>query len=405
MGIGRNIYFVARRFDENSGSYAGFIEKFSKFASKNGYKITIFCTGPNKKTKKERTAYGTIYSFPISKIKIPLIGMNNDYLSLARHVRRFFKKRHIFHDDIIIANGRAAYGLPRKKKYLLRMGQPALTFLKNMEIAKKEVSILSRIARFIHFNVQYFIEASCVKRADAFLMPSVETRNLIVNYYGGKRKPYFVPFSGVDSKYFKKGTGINIEGRNLLFIAAGSEKIRKGIMHLERVLPAIFSKYEDVNLIHVGEKFKWNVPGWCKKRIISVGKISWEQMISYYASADMLVSCALNEGFPNIFLEAMAAGTPIVSSDIQGVREYLTHKKEGYIFKRGDLKDMERGISYMLSRPEIRKKMGAAVSSKAKILFYESYYNHLLKFINESLFDRNKKSVNLLQLARNKKRK
>ncbi|MBN2251422.1 MAG: glycosyltransferase family 4 protein, partial [Candidatus Altiarchaeota archaeon] len=317
------IYIIAREYAENSGSYANFIEELSRYASSKGCRIVILCGAGIEKHGIETVSYGEIHRFRFPKIKLPLLGMNLDYAALALHTWNFFRKNKPTENDIIIANGRAALGV-LKRRYVLRAGQPAFTFLTNMEIAKGEVSLVTRIARFVHFTIQAVPECLCMRYATACLFPSEETMNLWTKHYKSGKKPSFIPFAGVRFSKMDGGRKLPIEGRTILFISAGTERIRKGVMHLERALPGIFTRFEDARLIQVGEKMEWNVPKEYAGRITATGRISWNGMKDYYKTAGLMVSCALNEGFPNTILEAMAAGTPIVSSDINGITDYIT---------------------------------------------------------------------------------
>ncbi|RLF99732.1 hypothetical protein DRN58_04645, partial [Thermococci archaeon] len=152
---------------------------------------------------------------------------------------------------------------------------------------------------------------------------------------------------------------------------------------------------KDLKLIHVGEKFKWNVPEWCKERIISVGRVPWDKMRDYYATADIFVFCSLSEGFPNVILEAMASGLPIVTSDIEGIHEYITHLKEGYIYRRGDIEGLREGIEFMLKNPERARKMGKNGRKKIKRINCERYFEKLLEFL-EGISREKARSVDLL---------
>ena len=390
----KKIYLVARHFIENSGSYAGMIEKFSKYVNSKGYDVTILCSQLPGLKKIEKLNYARIVRFYVPKINFPLLGMNLQYIFLARGIKQYFRNNSPNKDDLIIVNTRAALGL-KGLNYFLRMGQPSLTFLKNMEIAKKRVSMVTRIFRYIHHKFQFHLEKKCVKNAKGFIFPSSQTRKHIMKYYNGKNKPHFIPFSGVNYFGLQNGKKINFAGKKIIFISAGTEKVRKGIIYLEEILPIIFSKYKDVNLIHIGEKFEWNIPNKYKKQIISVGKVKWDEMKNYYISGDMLIFASLQEGFPNTILEAMASGCPIITSDIDGIKEYIQHMKEGYIFKRGDIKDMIEGVLYMLCNPQNAKEMANNAKLNAKKLDYLVFSERLLEFL-ENVNDNKIKSTNLL---------
>ncbi|RLI91779.1 MAG: hypothetical protein DRO95_03695, partial [Candidatus Altiarchaeales archaeon] len=277
-----HIYFVAGEFAENRGSYAGFIEEFSRYASKKGYEVTILCGQVGNEPRFEELPYATVYRFPLPRVRVPVLGLNFYYLALGRKVRKYFSNIKLSERDIIIANSLGALGV-LNQRYILRMGQAARTFLKNMEIGKGHLSPTNRIAQFIRFNIQHLMERECVRRAAAFMPPSHETKKLWDRYYNCGNKPYFIPFSCIKFDKFSGGKKLPIPGTKLLFIST-AEKVRKGIIYLEWVLPEIFSEYKDLKLIHVGEKFKWNVPEWCKERIISVGRVPWDKMRDYYAT-------------------------------------------------------------------------------------------------------------------------
>ena len=54
------------------------------------------------------------------------------------------------------------------------------------------------------------------------------------------------------------------------------------------------------------------------------------------AGADVLLHASLAEGVPNVVLEAMACGTPVVTTDCGGVREAVTDGVEGYVVNLRD---------------------------------------------------------------------
>lgn len=134
----------------------------------------------------------------------------------------------------------------------------------------------------------------------------------------------------------------------MLFVMSGTDKIRKGVIYLEKALPTLFKKHNNLVLIHIGNIFKWNIPEKYKYRIIQVGKIKYKNMIDYYQTSNFLIHTSLQEGFPNTIIEAMASELLVCSSDIDGIHEYIEHKKSGYIFKRGNSKEITKAINWII---------------------------------------------------------
>lgn len=397
--INKKIYFVLYKFSTNSGSYAGVFEELSKRASVKGYNVTIICSKEDNKLI-DNLNYAKIVRLKIKKSKIPVIASSLDIINFSNEVKKYFKKNKPDNKDIIVVNSRAAIKL-KNFKYILRMGQPAPIFLKNMNIAKKEVSFKSRIGRTVHFNFLKQLEKACVNNAIGLIYPSQETRKLAIKYYNNENKPCLIWHSGINLKKIQDNKETYSKGKYILFISAGGEeKIRKGVIYLEKVLPEIFKEYPDIKILHIGDNMKWDIPEEFKERIISVGKVPWEDMPKYYNSSLFIISCSLNEGFPNTLLESMAAGLPIVTSDIQGINEYITDMKEGIIYKRGDTNGLKKAIKTMLDNPNLIKSMSTNIKKRAKNFDYDNISDIIFKFLENVCNKDNNKSNNIDLLER-----
>lgn len=103
--------------------------------------------------------------------------------------------------------------------------------------------------------------------------------------------------------------------------------------------------------------------------------------------SDVCVLSSRAEGFSNSILEYMAAGRPVVATDVGGAREAIVHGETGYIVPPGDDERMAQHIISLLSDPENARSMGASgrrvvnekFSSLKQLQNVEGLYNELLK--------------------------
>lgn len=76
----------------------------------------------------------------------------------------------------------------------------------------------------------------------------------------------------------------------------------------------------------------------------------------YFMLSDMYLLPSRSEGLPNVVLESMYLRCPVVSFDVGGVGEIISHKCEGLIAKAEDVEDLARAVLYLINNPGEREK-------------------------------------------------
>jgi glycosyltransferase involved in cell wall biosynthesis len=104
----------------------------------------------------------------------------------------------------------------------------------------------------------------------------------------------------------------------------------------------------------------------CADRITLTGKLSSEEVYDQFAQSDIYVSASLEEGFPNVFVEAMHFGLPIIATDVGGCREMVQHEKTGLLSPVEDDNQLQNNIQTVLRDAALRERMSQASREAAR---------------------------------------
>ena len=83
-----------------------------------------------------------------------------------------------------------------------------------------------------------------------------------------------------------------------------------------------------------------------------------DRLREIYQQADVVVNPSLYEGMPNVVLEAMACGLPVVASQVPGNDTLVRAGESGYLFKLGDGDGLCRALQEIRARPELAHTLG-----------------------------------------------
>jgi phosphatidylinositol alpha-mannosyltransferase len=97
-----------------------------------------------------------------------------------------------------------------------------------------------------------------------------------------------------------------------------------------------------------------------------VGNVSHDRLPSYHAGAQVFIAPAIGQhSFGLTLVEAMAAGVPVVASDIPGFREVVREDVDGLLVPPGDSEALAKGVAAILSDPALAQRLSAAGRRRA----------------------------------------
>ena len=158
--------------------------------------------------------------------------------------------------------------------------------------------------------------------------------------------------------------------QNILFL--GRFEKRKGAKYLLRAIPAIREQHPQTRFIFVGEgRLRAGFQRFVEKRgwhdVVFTGYVSNEEKARYFASSHVFCAPATGgESLGIVLLEAMAAGKPIVASNISGYATVITHGVDGLLTPPRSSEDLANAIGALLQSEPLRQRFIQAGRHKAQ---------------------------------------
>jgi glycosyltransferase involved in cell wall biosynthesis len=84
-----------------------------------------------------------------------------------------------------------------------------------------------------------------------------------------------------------------------------------------------------------------------------------------YREADVFVSPSVSDNLPNTVLESMACGTPVIISDMCGLRCIVDHGVNGFVYRYDDVDALAGHLRWCSENPEELAAMGRRAREKA----------------------------------------
>jgi glycosyltransferase involved in cell wall biosynthesis len=101
-------------------------------------------------------------------------------------------------------------------------------------------------------------------------------------------------------------------------------------------------------------------------------------LVPYYTMADLVVMPSHTEGSPNVLLEAMAAGVPIIATAVGGVPEIVENEKQALLVEKRNPAALARAIDQLLNDASLRKRLSEAARQSISSYSPEAYYDSIL---------------------------
>jgi glycosyltransferase involved in cell wall biosynthesis len=238
--------------------------------------------------------------------------------------------------------------------YLFKLLHPKKKVIIHYHMDVKHKNILFKILSW----PEELIKNSLFKKSDSVVSASLDyiknsqIKNIYLRYQNKFKE---IPFA-INTEEFKA----NIESKeNILLFVGGLDKAHyfKGVEILIQAFSKIENKEYRLKIIGEGnqkDKFiKLCQKLEIEKRVEFLGKLDKEELIQNYqrAKITILPSINSNEAFGIVLIESLACATPVIASNLPGVRSVFEDGKSGLTVETNNVLDLKEKIEILINNP------------------------------------------------------
>ncbi len=176
---------------------------------------------------------------------------------------------------------------------------------------------------------------------------------------GGVTAPIRVVHNGIDVEKFRPLEDVETNPNQILYV--GMLKRKKGIHHLLRAFNLLQEEYCDLELKIVGDgpyesELKELQMNEGIESVTFTGRIDNEDLPKVYNEGAVSVLPSESEGLPRVVMEAMACSTPVVTSNLPQLEDFVDDA--GRRVPYGDVKGLRDALESIINNPEAQQSMG-----------------------------------------------
>jgi phosphatidylinositol alpha-mannosyltransferase len=281
--------------------------------------------------------------------------------------------------------------LDREQFDIIHHHEPLVPLLSAQILDRKSCPQVATFHAFGGFSFSYWLGRPIGKRymdkLDGRIAVSSAARHFISRYFPGD---YRIIPNGVNVDFFANAKPFPEyrDGKtNILFV--GRLEPRKGATYLMQAYAKLKKRYPETRLIVIGRgpqlgDLRKFVHEEGVGDVLFAGRTSDIDKARFYKTADIFCAPSTGqESFGVVLLEAMAAGTAAVASDIHGYKKVIQRNVSGLLVEPKDIDALCSALERLVTEPALRERLGVAGSARAREFDWPHVTDQLLAFYAE----------------------
>ena len=334
-GVSEYLYYFLKNFKNNdyenyiiaSDKYNEYIEKFKKYCKK-------------------------IYIVPMKR-QINIISDLTSIFKIKKILKEIKPNIAYLHSSKAGALGRIAMLFNFKIKILYN----AHGWYFNADIKNKKKNFYATIERILALKTDKTINISKSEYDSALKYKIASDKKMCIIENGVD----LLKFKNSDKYRTRIRKKYNIKNNEIIIGVVGRISEQKDPLTMIKAFNEIYQQRDDVKLMFVGSgELEETVKKYAKENnllnvIIFTG---WVNNVEKFIPAfDIAILPSKWEGFGLALIEYMACNKPIVASNVGGISNIITDKKNGLLFEKGNYKELANKIEILINNDELANKI------------------------------------------------
>jgi glycosyltransferase involved in cell wall biosynthesis len=232
------------------------------------------------------------------------------------------------------------------------------------------------------FQVPEKALADRIRRANAVVTCCRANLDYLDQIAPSQEPKFMLVYHGVNLSDFQSGSiADTVSMKRPLILSVGRLVEKKGFQDLLQALLIVKER---------GEKFQCAIYGagplceqlrdWIEQHgmageVTLMGDRTQQELIAVFKSATFFALTPVQtadgdrDGIPNVLVEAMAVGLPVITTAVSGIPELVEHDQNGLMYQPHDVDGIAAGILELLRNAEKRRQFGSAGSKKVREQF------------------------------------
>jgi glycosyltransferase involved in cell wall biosynthesis len=218
-------------------------------------------------------------------------------------------------------------------------------------------------------GVRAALDGIAFRRASAVVVNAIAVREFTARRFSVPLDRFRVIYNGVDLRRFRRAER---SGSTLRIGTAGSLTSKKNPQMFVEVATALAQRFGHLECLHAGDGPLRTCLGsavgeGARATVRFLGNVP--EIGSFLQRLDVFLLTSDHEGCPNVLLEAMACGVPVVTTDAGGAAEIVRDGLTGHVVPRRAAGEMVDRASELLQDSHLREQMGRAARADVEERF------------------------------------